>query len=316
MNANLKFSIIASSLALAAVTLPVTARADAVAQSILNITGFQFGAGDGTAAKAAAGSFQNNIQLLTVGATTTADATASLNGVADSGSVFGAIGRQAKVGAFGTYVPGAVLAGAPVATYVASTANQTGNALTSTATATTDALVSLAPKGDGTTQGNVNLNAEFTFKVTAANTKLEIAFDADAYLRTMLSEMGNGAPTSTAKFGWTIALLNNTTGDEVFSWTPNGNVGFVDGGIEYADGFNLTGTRSIVTPNDFSTVRTSKAFQAETNDLVKGNTYTISIRQDSFADAFLDVPEPGSLALLGVALVGAAGASRRRSIKK
>ena len=137
MKVKAKFSIIAASLALASVSLPITAHADAVAQSILNVTGFQFGAGDGTAAKAAAGSFASNINLITSGATTTADAGANLNGVIDNGSAFGLIGRQAKVGAFGSYVPGAVLAGAPVANYVASTADQTGSALATTATATT-----------------------------------------------------------------------------------------------------------------------------------------------------------------------------------
>lgn len=309
-----RFSAIAAGVALAAGMLPMSAQADAVAQSILNITNFHFAAGNGSDVRAADQSLvpflaNCNPPTTTAGcnATTTADTFASLNGVTDPGYAV-AGGQQSKVGAAGGYVPGSQLLGSPTATYAAATATQLGNALFATADAKTDGVVSLAPTGDGSTQGNVNLNGNFTISLTAA-TKIEIAFDADSFLRAM---QDGGVPWfATGAYSW-VMTIRNAAGLEIFRWAPNGSVDTIKGGTEYADDFALTDSISMPVIGDLA-FGSKGSFQAETNTLSAGN-YFVSIRQTSTADATV-LPEPGSLALFGIALAGAAAAGRRRQKK-
>lgn len=307
MKFNQRISVIAAGVAIAAGLLPMSAQADAVAQSILNVSNFHFAAGNG-AGRAADGSL---LAFLAPGAsaTTTADTVAKLNGAVDNGSAI-AGGEQSAVGNFGSYTPGVQLLGAPIATYAAATAAQTGNALLNNANADTDGVVSLKPTGDGSTQGNVNLNGQFTISLTAA-TAIEIAFDAKAFLRAMQDK---GPPWfATAAYSWVMTIVDST-GNEVFKWSPDGqlNSGIV-GGTEYADGFSLNDSRSKTTIGDFVVTRNLAAFEAETGTLAAGD-YEVSLRQTSTADARL-LPEPGSLALFGIALAGAAAAGRRRQRK-
>lgn len=311
-----RLSLVAAAVALAGGLASTSAKADAVAQAILGISNFHFALGNGNATRAADGSLLGSITV--VSATTTADSSVELNGVNASGATsqtdplsFAGAASTSTLGSAGTYVPGAALIGAPVATFGASHGSQVGNSLIATSSGVTDGLVSLMPAGDGSTTSNVNFQSEFVMDVVGG-TRIEIAFDASSFLRGYLSTAGVTPPTATAATTWTLTMRNNTTGATIFRWSPDGLVGAITGGTEYVDDFALNDSVSQLTPGNAFINNASGSFQAETNALAEGR-YTVSLRQSSLTDAFLKLPEPASLGLLGVALVGAGVASRRRS---
>jgi len=296
-------SVIAAGAALVAGLAPSLAQADAVAQSILNVQDFTFRSGN-----SALGFSGVALPAGVLAATTTADAFAELNGSVDNGSAI-AGGRRADVGNVAFYTPGSFIAGAPTAAYVGSNAVQTGNAVFGSSTAKVDNTVSLKPDGDGTAQGNVNLNADYTLSIANAGTKLEVRFDAESWLRAYLDNNGE----ATASTSW-VMTIRNSAGATVFRWTPDGILGSgISGGTEYADAFAMTDTVSRLTAGNQQVVNALGNFEAETNGLAAG-LYNLSIRHTGNADAQV-LPEPGSMALLSVALFGAGFAARRRAKK-
>lgn len=312
----MKISKIATAAALAAAALaPGLAQADAIAQSILDISGFSFRVGNGVLGQGAlinAGNFN-------ITAVNTADTLANLNGTVVTNGITSAnnVLQASCVGACGSYTAFTQLTTNVLnGTYAGSTSSLIGNSLGPVgANARTDNTVSLAPKGDGTAQGNVNLNAVYT--LTALNAfSLETSFSAESFLRGYLAAgaMNTPTPFATAAHSWSMAITNNS-GAEVFAWSPNGTVGTgITGGTEYADAFNMTRTVTRLTPGSSGGAALTGSFEAESNLFAAGE-YTISIRQIGAADAQFELPEPASLGLISLALLGAGFASRRRNAK-
>ncbi len=131
--------------------------------------------------------------------------------------------------------------------------------------------------------------------------------------------------TNAGGCGTTAGGVAIADGAIVFSWQPNGVVGGtagvdgVVGGNETADGENLNVGRTLNGPpggsTDFSPAALLANFHAMTNPLGAG-VYTLQLDMNS-SDGVIKaaaVPEPGTIALLGLGLGGLAMTSRRRKV--
>jgi hypothetical protein len=308
MKASTRLSKVGAAVSLlAAMAAPGAARADAIAQSVLDISNFTFriGNGNGTLGTAITPGGPITINRFTM----TVDRSADLAGTGNA-SVGGA--GNTCFGACGTFNanPYAQVVGAPTTTYVGGASDLSINLLlTDGATARTVATVSLKPGGDGTAGSNVNLNGDFDVNVGTAGTRLEVAFDAQSILRTLLDDIGTASASNT----WNMTLRNAINNALVFSF--NGQGGAI-GGTVYSNPFLLTDTISTTLAGDVNLGVQSGNFHAETAGLAAGS-YRLSLRHTSLSDAFQQVsvetvPEPATLSLVGVAVLGVAAGLRRR----
>lgn len=315
-----------SKLAIAALTvvgamLPTAGHADALAQAILEIRNFSITTGVGAVVVpgAPAPNAAHNASL--VGSGTCGQSNIGLL----SPNVSCAVGPN--LGLYNPYAPNQnVSPNAPIGTFAGSAVSVSGNSLLpGGATAKTDNTVSLLPKGDGAANSNTNLSNDFTVNVTAAST-LTFDFNAFLFLRAYLTSgsspfiFGN----STAISEWGVNI-RNSTGQLVFSWNPNGGAGGITGvgATEIFDSFDLNGNDLSVNSNnkDFSFNSQSaasnpgllNAFRASTGELAVG-LYTVTVSHETRANSLIEIPEPTSLALIGIAMLGAAAATRRRKV--
>lgn len=288
-------------------SIPSLARADAVAQSILNITGFKITTPTATPVDG--------------DVTGRGGVNASLNGasVASGPLTGGTYGQTVSLGV--GYIANSKLLGAPTNTFSGGRSSVSGSSFSAIgASALADSTVSLRPAGFGTSDALTGTDFSFTFATLSAST-VNIVFDADLFLRAFLA--GNPILVSTPAAGatvnstWSVSIAG-INGD-VFRWQPDGAIaagGVIFGGVETSDPFSLTrlvsASRNLPTPQ---VVNSAGSFAARSNTLAAGN-YTLTIQHKTDATANLLVPEPGTLALVGLSLVGLAVVGRRRAMRQ
>ena len=286
-------------------SIPSLARADAVAQAILVLSGFTL-----TTPTAVPTGGVSGIGSVNVG----------LNGVnVATGAVPGVnYGQSLSLGA--GYVANSKILGSPTATFAGGRTEVTGNAFLPAGTfALSDSTVSLNPAGTGNSNTITGTDFEFTFALGTSSV-VSVAFNADLFLRAFLagSPILVTVPTAgaTVNSNWSISIqgLNGLA----FNWAPNGvlDQGSIFGGTETLDPFALsrgiTASRLLPTPQ---VINSNGTFAAVSNTLAAGN-YTMTINHKTDAAANVQVPEPGTLALVGLSLVGVAAVGRRRAMRQ
>ena len=155
----------------------------------------------------------------------------------------------------------------------------------------------------------------FQFTVDGANT-LTIDFDAMLDILARIDDPTAAAASAQSNVRVSFRLENDDTGDSV-TWNPNGDTatGCTVGGLllsclEVTDGFDLNSDAGTTTDGTSVGRSGSGSFSAVISGLFNGNwTLTLDGLTSTALSRTPAVPEPASLALLGI---GLAGARRRR----
>lgn len=297
-------TVLAASLALGAMA---SAHADSFASAILDINNFRLLHSSGTAFAAT--------DFRTLTGTNDAHATANLNAVFANGAqsfpILSGTTPDVPHQCVGTCFPKAENDFTPFpfpppapGTFGYADENLTGSSITigmapAGAHAQTRADASVMMNAVAAGNSDVGTSTTFAFTLGAADT-MTIAFDGTPFSQAWVDAAASPTTNANARLSWSVNIVDLTTGTTVFSYAPNelnalSNVSRTDG----APGTTTYNPGTL-------------AFSATTPILNATDTYQITIQHNTLANALQAVPEPASLAIFGIGLLGATVVSRRR----
>ena len=310
MKLSRKTLIMSAALATLSVGLMGNARADAFAQSILTINNFRLLHADGTAYTPADFDVLDGVN--------SAPARASLNGVTsvaapqDFSILSGMnpdvahqfVGLPNPPRGENDYTP---FPSPPPVPGTFGYADQflTGSAISvggapAGATAQTRADASLQAAGSASGDSDVGTSTTFSFTMGDADT-MTFAFDATPF--TQAYTTAGPATNAIARLSWSLNIVNLTTGALVLSFQP--------GALNGDANVSRTGTFS-----GLSTYNPGTGFFTTTTPELNGeDVYQLTVQHNTLANALQSaavVPEPGTLAIFGLGLLGMTAFKRRK----
>jgi hypothetical protein len=328
----LKIMALTTSLTLSAMPMSAPAQAGALATSVLDISNFTiFQGGTQLDGSDFTGLVVSNTADISskLGATVNDD---GVSGVGEDIDLFPVcVGNCPAVGnnlyPVITNPPGSTFAtadqlqfGSPISGIVIN-----GVPLASTATTSHGAYVSLDSPEDGTSTANNGLDTRFEF-VLGSSGALNFSFDARAYLEAFTNSTTVFPTASSSAYHLTFTIDDLVGGANVVTWSPDGANNFggasAFGLTAETDPFNLNDSVSRNSPFNGTSFRGAAEGVAFNNTwtgttvaLLANHPYQLTIRSGAEVDARLveAVPEPATLALVGLGILGLGLVRRRRA---